>query len=77
MKLINFEIFGENSSSTDAIVDFAIGSLRFPALKEAMWDKRAKAEVDKMKKLGRKKSLALARNWCTRRGYDYHCECCC
>jgi hypothetical protein len=75
MSLINFEIFEENSSSRDAIVDFAIGRLNFPTLRKEMWDKRAKLEVDKMKKLGRKRSLTLSRNWCTRRGYDYSCEC--
>jgi len=72
---VTFEIFEENSSSTEAIVDFAIGRLTFPALRDEMWDKRAKVEVEKMKRLGRKKALTLSQLWCTRRGYDYSCEC--
>lgn len=75
MSLINFEIFEGNSSSRDAIVEFAEGRMRFPALRHGMWMKEAKAEVGRMKKLGRKRSLRIVRNWCTRRGYDYRCSC--
>jgi hypothetical protein len=71
MQMINFEIFEENSSSSDAMRSFAEGLLSFPELKNGMWDPRARAEVDKMRKLGRKNSLRRARLWCTRRGYDY------
>ena len=69
MTLINFEIFEGNSSSRDAIVEFAGGRLTFPALREKMEEPRAKAEVDKMEKMGRKRSLILARSWCTPNGY--------
>jgi hypothetical protein len=75
MSLINFEIFEGNSSSRDAIVEFAEGRMRFPELRNQMWMKEAKAEVDRMKKLGRKRSLRIVRNWCARRGYDYRCSC--
>ncbi len=75
MGLINFEIFESNSSSRDAIVEFAEGRMRFPELRNQMWMKEAKAEVDRMKKLGRKRSLQIVRNWCARRGYDYHGPC--
>jgi hypothetical protein len=77
MSQIDFDIFEQNSSSLDAIVSFAIGRLSFPALREEMWHPAAKAEVDKLRRRGRKKALAVVRQWCTRSGYDYSCDCHC
>ncbi len=68
---INWDIFDENSSSAEAILFFAIGMYSFPELRKQMWDRSAKAEVDKLRKMGRKKALRLARAQCTRRGIDY------
>ncbi len=77
MSVIDFEQFQGNSSSTEALIDFASGFLTFPALRKGVWYKPAKVEVAKMKKLGRKRSLRLARRWCTQNGYDYTCSCEC
>ncbi len=71
-----FKVFEENSSSEDAIAQFASGELTFSELEEAMWDKRAKVVVRRLKRLGRPKALSVCRRWCTSKGYDYRCPHC-
>ncbi|KKN13922.1 hypothetical protein LCGC14_1001610, partial [marine sediment metagenome] len=37
MRLIDFEQFQGNSSSTEALINFASGFLTFPELREGVW----------------------------------------
>jgi hypothetical protein len=69
--MMNLYVFDENTSSTDALIDFATGRLTFPKFRSSVWPREAKEQVDKLRKLGRKKALTITRGWCTRMGYDY------
>jgi len=73
---LNWEVFQENSSSSEAIFLFAVGTISFPELRKQMWDRRAKVEVGKLQRLGRKKALSLTRNWLSRNGYGEYKEHC-
>lgn len=75
MASIDWKIFEENSSSRDALVDFATGHISLANLKRQCWMQEAKKETDRMKRIGVKRARTLARRWCTRSGYDWKEEC--
>jgi hypothetical protein len=67
---INWPLFEGNSSSTEALYDFAKGDLpNFSALEKELWCKETRAEVGKLRKLGLKKARTLARLWANRSGF--------
>ncbi len=76
MATVNFEAFMDNSSSTEALIHFAAGILSFPDFRKNCWHPKARAEVDKLKSLGRKRALTSARQWCSRNGYESYKDIC-
>ena len=67
---INWRLFEGNSSSTEALYEFATGELpNFTALERELWHKETRDEVGKLRKLGLKKARTLARLWANRSGF--------
>ena len=61
-KPILWDVFFENSSSGDALVDFAERKISVESLKKDCWDHRAKSQVDRLRRMnvGRARALAKA-----------------
>jgi hypothetical protein len=67
---IDWDLFEGNSSSSEALYEFAKGDLpNFAALERELWCKGTRAEVKKLRKLGLKKARTLARLWANRSGF--------
>ena len=67
---IDWSLFEGNSSSTEALYDFAKGDLpNFSALERELWCGKTRSEVRKLRRLGLKKARTLARLWANRVGF--------
>jgi hypothetical protein len=70
MSKIDWNLFEENSSSSEALYEFAKGELpSFASLERALWCRETKAQVKNLRRLGLKKARTLARLWSNRAGF--------
>ncbi len=67
--MISWTKFFENSSSTDALIDFVEGGST-EKLKKDCWDKECKLQVNKIKNIGVIKARQLARKALKREVYE-------
>jgi len=69
MQTINWKPFFENSSTRDALIEFAQGTLSIKQFHDMCWPKECKAEVSKMNHIGTRASRLRARRALTREGW--------
>lgn len=67
--MINWNFFFENSSTTEALYDFAYNNSTFIKWSKDSWPKECKSLIAVMKCKGYIKSIKLARSALKRRGY--------
>lgn len=67
---INWEIFFDNSSTVDAIIDFINGNYTFKQFENACWTKDCKIAIRCLKSRGYKKSFRSARHAIKKFGYS-------
>ena len=67
MSRINWKVFGENSSSADALYEFIWEGAPLSKLADQMWDPKAKREARKLVRLGvraaRLRAIRATRRW--------------
>lgn len=64
MQRINWKCFFDNSSTTDALIDFANRKYSFKQFSKASWTAECKASIKIMKQRGYQKSIAAAQKAC-------------
>lgn len=68
--IINFDPFFVNSSSEEAICLFCIKKYTFEQFSLACWSRACKNQIKKLKRLGYKKSIMLAKKALKQKGFD-------
>lgn len=66
---INWEDFFGNSSTTEAIILFALGKFTFKKFSQECWPKECKAAIKVLKQKGYAKSRRAAKHALHQRGY--------
>lgn len=75
--MIKWELFLENSSTTEALFDFARGTTNFTQFKKNVgYFKEIKKEVEKLRNRGYDRARKNAKDALRRRGYDSEDFCC-